>query len=244
MRQVPVFSSYLVVGNGRLARHIRHYFSLENIPFRSWYRQKTQDELRSELQNASHVLLAISDRAIEPFYAEHPELAEKQCIHFSGSLVAKNIPSAHPLMTFANDLYDLETYRKIPFVIECGGPRFEELLPGLKNKSFEIVPEQKGLYHALCSLSGNFTIMLWEKVFLEFEQKLGLPKEVLIPYLQQIAANLANSSIETSVLTGPLVRGDQATIDRHFRVLNGDPYREVYAAFVAAHSASAKGVQL
>src|SRR5690606_25694883 len=121
--------------------------------------------------------------------------------------------------------------------------RFEELLPGLKNKAYEIDPEQKGLYHALCSLAGNFTVMLWEKAFSDFERRLGLPKEVLTPFLHRTAANLANSSGEKSVLTGPLVRGDQVTIERHLGVLNGDPYREVYAAFVAAYSANAKGAQ-
>ncbi len=242
MRQVPVFSSFLIVGNGRLARHLRHYFSLENVPFRSWYRQQNQD-LQSALRDISHVLLAISDRAIEPFYSEYPELSKKQCVHFSGSLYTNNIPGAHPLMTFADELYDLETYRQIPFVIERGGPRFEELLPGLKNKFYELDPDKKGLYHALCSLSGNFTVMLWEKVFREFENKLGLPKEVLVPYLQRTAANLAQSPKEKSVLTGPLVRGDQATIERHLSVLSGDPYRKIYAAFVAAHSAIAEGVQ-
>ena len=45
---------------------------------------------------------------------------------------------AHPLMTFGLDLYDLTTYRSIPFILDSGGTPFHELLPGLPNPSFTI----------------------------------------------------------------------------------------------------------
>lgn len=238
MRQVPVSTSFLIIGNGRVARHIRHYFSLENIPYQSWHRQQDAGELDAKAQKATHILLLISDRAITAFYDEHPELHDKTCLHFSGALVSDKILGAHPLMTFSEELYDLETYRNIPFVIERGGLAFHQLLPGLKNRSYEIEPSQKGLYHALCSLAGNFTVMLWEKAFSDFSSKLGLPQEILTPYLSRITENLANAPKGTSVLTGPLVRRDQTTVDKHLHQLENDPYQDVYAAFVAAYSSS------
>lgn len=115
------------------------------------------------------------------------------------------------------------------------------LLPGFSNRGFEIDAEQKPLYHALCAMSGNFTVLLWEKVFADFAAKLGLPAAILRPYLSQVAQNLLLESAQAdaaSVLTGPLVRGDQSTIAKHLRALGNDPFAGVYEAFVSAYRAT------
>lgn len=228
------FTSYLIIGSGRIARHFQYYFSLEKIPYQTWCRKHDIQDLDLKIEAASHVLLLISDPAIDSFFKEHPRLAQRVCVHFSGALVSEFIPSAHPLMTFGDILYDLETYRRIPFIIEKERASAEALLPHLQNQTFQIRKDQKTLYHALCVMSGNFTVLLWEKVFSEFEKNLGLPREVLHSYLRQTAMNLENSSPEQSVLTGPLVRNDRTTIQKHTKALANDPYSEVYLAFVEA----------
>lgn len=235
MGQVPQMLSYLIIGGGRVARHMAHYLQLESIPYATWKRQDGETALRTQIAACSHILLLISDRSISSFVHENPFLSEKPCVHFSGSVVNENIPSAHPLMTFSESLYELETYRGIPFITEAGRPDFHQLLPGLSNPSFAIESQKKTLYHALCVLSGNFSTLLWEKVFRDFEEKLGLPSSVTKPYLQQVLQNLLQTPVGTSVLTGPLVRGDRETIQRHLHVLNGDPYANVYRAFVEAY---------
>jgi predicted short-subunit dehydrogenase-like oxidoreductase (DUF2520 family) len=111
----------------------------------------------------------------------------------------------------------------------------DEILPGLSNPSFALDPAQKTIYHALCVMSGNFTTMLWEKAFAEFDAKLGLPREALLPYLGQICGNLAEGVNGKSVLTGPLVRNDLGTIAKHVQALEGDPFQDVYESFVAAY---------
>ncbi|HVK61040.1 MAG TPA: DUF2520 domain-containing protein, partial [Bdellovibrionales bacterium] len=135
-------------------------------------------------------------------------------------------------MTFSQDLYDPATYRRVPFITEKGRADFGMLLPGLKNASYGLDAEQKGLYHALCVMSGNFTVLLWEKAFKEFET-LGLPRMTLLPYLERIALNLISSRGQ-SVLTGPLARGDGATIANNIEALDGDKFQDVYRAFVSA----------
>jgi predicted short-subunit dehydrogenase-like oxidoreductase (DUF2520 family) len=234
MGQVPAFSSYLVIGDGRVARHFKRYFEFEVLPFFSWSRRhNTEIELLDWVTRASHVLLLINDGAIETFLHENPCLQNRVCVHMSGALSMAGAVSAHPLMTFSDHLYDLAFYRSIPFVIERGHS-LQWLLPGLRNPSFDLAPQHRVLYHALCVLTGNFTVLLWEKAFREFADQFDLPKEVLIPYLTQTAKNLAAASAGESVLTGPLVRGDLATIDRHLGVLVDDPFRDVYLAFTTA----------
>jgi 2-dehydropantoate 2-reductase len=236
------FRSYLLIGGGRVSRHFQFYFESLSLPFSSWSRSQGREALAIKALEASHVLLLIPDSAIEEFHSEHHELHDRICVHFSGALVSDRLPGAHPLMTFSDRLYDLEIYRQLPFVLEKGRGSMAELLPGLPNPSVALDPEKKKLYHSLCAMAGNFTVILWEKVFVDFEIRLGLPKHVLLPYLLQTTENLSLSPMGTSVLTGPLVRGDQSTVTKHLEELAGDPFAGVYEAFVKAHAAqSPKG---
>lgn len=238
MGQVP-HTSYLAIGGGRMARHMTHFLCLEQIPFETWTRHEPLTLLKQKARAATHILVLITDSAIEPFIQAHPQLADdgRVVLHFSGSLATPLAFGTHPLMTFAADrLYDLPTYREMPFVVEKNPRAFSELLPGLTNPHYEIDAADKPLYHALCAMAGNFTVLLWEKLFLEFERTLGLSREAARPFLKRIAENLASN--EGSVLTGPLARGDYVTIDKHLRALAADPYRDVYQTFVHAFQKS------
>lgn len=247
MRQVPAKQQasvresaavhYLIIGDGRLARHLRTYLSFLNLPHDQWCRS-TQDAraLTVLSERASHVLIAISDSAIDPFLVAHPDLLRRACVHFSGAFVHSSVASAHPLMTFGPELYSIEAYRSVPFVFERGRGSMATLLPGLPNASFELDPWQKPLYHALCSMSGNFTTLLWEKAFASFSRELGLPQAILHPFLMQTMRNLLDSALGESVLTGALARGDSRTIEKHLAALGADPYADVYRAFVEAYS--------
>lgn len=230
---------YTIIGWGRVARHISHYFRIEKIPFRIWSRrrpQKKEPEWRSDLVDAlrgcSHVLLLVSDGAVEECIRSTPALRGKTLVHFSGSLVSPLACGAHPLMTFAGELYPVQTYRAVTFILERGRPGFQELLPGLNNPHFYIEAEQKPLYHSLCVLSGNFTTILWSKFLEELEGTLGVPAEAAYPYLRQVARNLERGG--EPPLTGPLARGDWETVRRNLEALSGDPFEAIYRAFAEA----------
>jgi predicted short-subunit dehydrogenase-like oxidoreductase (DUF2520 family) len=227
------YPTYGLVGRGRLASHLAHYLQLEGRSVARWHRGHTVPP-HSVLGNSDVVLLAISDDALTEFIAAHPELGDKTLVHFSGSFTVRGVDCAHPLMTFDRELYDLETYRRVPFITDRGGAAFSELFPGLDNPSWSVEPEQKPLYHALCVLSGNFTTILWSKAMEDFESKLGLPREVLRPYLERTAVNTLEHG--RSSLTGSLDRGDRSTIARDLEGLAGDPFREVYVAISDALS--------
>src|SRR4051812_14973955 len=116
MRQVP---QYLIIGNGRVARHSCHYLSLLNIPVLQWHRPQPVARLEELLPQATHVLVLISDQAIEPFITEHLQGSPAVKVHFSGALVSELAYGAHPLMTFSNTLYTLDKYQSIPFVVDA-----------------------------------------------------------------------------------------------------------------------------
>lgn len=231
MRQVP---AYLFIGNGRVSRHFQHYFNQLALPFMLWQRADGIDQLSEKLLRATHVLLLINDGAIEPFIRQHLSACTALKIHFSGSLVTDLAYGAHPLMTFSHDLYEVDSYRHIPFIVDEDAPDFSQLLPGLSNPQYRLSKKLKPKYHALCVLSGNFSCMLWNKLFDDFEGELNLPATLAHPYLQQQVRNLLTHPKQA--LTGPLVRNDQKTITNNIAALAGDEFQAVYQSFVRCYS--------
>ncbi|MGB5488694.1 MAG: DUF2520 domain-containing protein [Lysobacterales bacterium] len=232
--------NYAIVGGGRLAHHFSEYFRLLEIPHSCWTRDRwspfntlnlpdAEQRLKKTVGDADRVLLLVPDNAIIAVLKEYPFLHEKQLIHCSGSVTIPGVAGAHPLMTFADRLYELDTYQKVPFIVETG-PGFAQLFPALPNPHFEMNAEDKSRYHAMCVMAGNFSQLLWKAVSDRFEQQFDLPSETLHPYLKQVAENFIQSP--ASALTGPLTRNDQQTIDRNLSSLDGDPLQDVYAAFV------------
>ncbi len=232
MRQVPK-KTYGIVGSGRTARHIKYYFQCQNILTRSWSRSENDDTPEYVLGSCDTILVLIKDSEIEKFIQSHDFLKTKQVVHFSGSLVISGTQSAHPLMTFGESLYSIETYKKMVFVCEKNKIGFKTLFPELNNTYYEIESDLKPFYHSLCVMAGNFTTLLWKKFFTDLEQKLDIPAKAAFPYLEKIVENLkANPD---AALTGPLARRDHKTISDNLASLTGDKYKKVYQAFVESH---------
>ena len=236
---------YAILGGGRLARHMRHYLSLLHLPCSTWARDAAPhlnshsagspaERLRATVRPASHVLLLVADGAIAGLLKRYPFLHEKTLVHCSGALSLPGVAGAHPLMTFGHQLYSLEHYQRIPFMVDSG-QEFSRLLPGLSNPHFAVSLEDKPRYHALCVMAGNFSQLLWQAAFERFGE-MGLPPATLEPYLAQSLHNFVSDP--GSALTGPLSRGDLQTIQRNLSSLAGDPLQGVYRAFVEFHRAS------
>ncbi|AFH47778.1 Hypothetical protein IALB_0064 [Ignavibacterium album JCM 16511] len=202
-----------------------------------WTRSSSESFDRLARQSEK-VLVLIKDDEIGKFIFEKKSgvLKNKIFIHFSGLLSLPDAESAHPLITFGENLYDPETYSKITFITEAGRKSFRELFPELSNTSFQIPAEQKALYHAFCVMSGNFTTILWQSFF-DYLNKLSIPKESSYLYLQKIAENIATSD---NPLTGPLQRKDIKTISRHLEALEDDPMKNIYLSFVEFYDSKLK----
>jgi predicted short-subunit dehydrogenase-like oxidoreductase (DUF2520 family) len=224
--QLPL--QYLVIGSGRTARHMIRYLELLKIPYHSWNRREAISQLNELLKSSSHILLAISDKEIQSF-AETYLKSQKNIIHFSGALVIPGLIDAHPLMTFTEELYDLEIYQSMSFITSS---EKINILPGLENQFFKISPDKKALYHALCVSSGNFTTLLWQKMKSGLEE-MGIPFSAAHPYLRQIMENLI--SHPDQALTGPIARKDFLTIQKNEAAFANDSFQEIYRAFISTY---------
>lgn len=222
---------FLLIGSGRLARHLHHYFNLLNIPHQTWDRAQDPLAIKSKILSSTHVFLAISDSAILGFYRQNLAGLEKIVVHFSGAHHFDGMISAHPLMSFGPELYDLEFYKKVHFCMTGGS--LAEALPMLTNSSSELSIEQKALYHASCVIGGNFTTLLIRQMLLNFKE-LSVPAEAAHLYLNRVIQNtFANPE---QALTGPLVRKDAETIKINLEALEAHPRQkaalEIYKTFL------------
>jgi 2-dehydropantoate 2-reductase len=242
---------YAILGGGRLARHMSHYLTLSGLPVSIWSRnglaetnthniRNARARLQATVRSASHVLLLVADGAIADLISRYPFLHQKTLLHCSGALSIPGVVGAHPLMTFGHELYALDQYQKIPFMVDQGHA-FSSLLPGLNNPNFPVRLEDKPRYHALCVMAGNFSQILWQAASEGFAG-MGLPPDTLAPYLQQVVHNFISNP--GAALTGPLSRGDAHTIRRNLNALSGDPLQAVYLAFVELYRDSQSAASL
>lgn len=226
----------LIVGNGRVANAFLSYLQQnQEIRFSQWHRKLGVEFADFCLnQDPTHVWLAISDDSIIEFVEENfASLFGKTVCHFSGGRPSASISqdgrqltvhATHPLTTFGrtDDSNWNQSFEDIPFVLDRTSfqPGFvlESLLPGLRNPIFSIDPAERPYYHALCALAGGLTVMTWESIEARFQSALGFDPAVLSVFKKQIFLNLSNAN-KTSVLTGPVARGDQKMIASHFAAL-------------------------
>jgi predicted short-subunit dehydrogenase-like oxidoreductase (DUF2520 family) len=237
MGQVPTQirasnKTYLLIGRGRLAQHLTHWFqansafkteqqSSQSASLYHWDRSQSLSHLQMILEEGGvhlTVLLAISDDAIVNFYQNHLLQFKGHVVHFSGVLDQAPLLCAHPLMSFPSELYEKDFYSTIPFAI-TGFKNLQEVFPFLVNESVSIPPEQKPLYHAMAVMSGNFMTLLLQKIFKLSLHELKISPEFFAPFLKKTLENTLQKP--EGALTGPLVRGDFKTIEKHLKALDG-----------------------
>jgi len=169
-------------------------------------------------------------------------------LHSSGALGSQalqplrdkgaSVASLHPMMTFAAGVG--RSFEGIPFAVEgdSGAVRIARaLVRHLGGSIFPIAPQDKALYH----MSGFFaapllltTLVLAERVALAA----GIPEKRARSFLRPIVKQTVQNYFERGAaasLTGPLARGDIATLRKHIHALGRVPEaREVYFALAGA----------
>ena len=85
-------------------------------------------------------------------------------------------------------------------------------------RPFEIPEERRAAYHAAASIASNFLVALEESAA-GLLAEVGAPdaRELLAPLVLRTAANWSERGPDA--LTGPIARGDEATVERHVEAL-------------------------
>ena len=138
-------------------------------------------------------------------------------MHLSGATPLTSIAhhrsaGLHPLVSLADPATGAELLRSAWFGV-AGDPIAERIAESLSGKWFRIADEDRVLYHAAAAVAANHVVALLGQAE-RIAGEVGVPFDALV--------NLARGSLENvarlgpaSALTGPVSRGDEATVERH-----------------------------
>jgi predicted short-subunit dehydrogenase-like oxidoreductase (DUF2520 family) len=190
-----------------------------------------RSDLAAVCGDAEVVLLCVPDTAIADAAASVASVAGRLRLigHTSGATGLGALASAtangagafsvHPLQTIPGADADL---RGAPAAVsgdDRRSLRFAQRLALLLGmRPFEVPEESRAAYHAAASIASNFLVTLEESA-VEILERAGVEdaRELLAPLVLQTAANWSERGREA--LTGPIARGDEATIALHEEAL-------------------------
>jgi predicted short-subunit dehydrogenase-like oxidoreductase (DUF2520 family) len=200
---------------------------------------------------AEVVWFCVSDGAISNAAKSLAKAADwrgKVAMHSSGALASGELAvlqrrgaataSVHPLMTFVRG--SRPALAEVPFALEGDQKAVRAaraIVRDLRGQAFTIRKEQKQAYHAW----GMFASPLLAALLAASERVAGAAgigrkaaRERMLPILKQTLANYARLGA-SAAFSGPIARGDVATVEKHLRVLREVPAaREVYIALARA----------
>jgi predicted short-subunit dehydrogenase-like oxidoreductase (DUF2520 family) len=201
----------------------------------------------SAVSDANTIVLAVRDDQIDDAISEllehrshnhKPRLANGSVVlHTSGSAEPQLLPGLferglgggtfHPLIPFANPDRIPELLKKAWIGIDgddLARSASRRLAGHIGSRTLEIPAGGKPLYHAAAVMSSNFPVVLAE-IASELFMALGVPErsaqQAVNGLMDAAVSNLAEHS-PAEALTGPVVRGETATLVRHLAALRSD----------------------
>jgi predicted short-subunit dehydrogenase-like oxidoreductase (DUF2520 family) len=172
------------------------------------------------------------------------EWTGKTALHSSGALTSDelavlcqkgaSVASVHPLMTFVHG--SRPPLARVPFAVEGDTKAVRSarrIVRDLGGEPFNIRKQRKEVYHAW----GMFASPLLTSLLAASERVAlasGIPpkasRRLMLPILRQTLANYEALGAPAA-FSGPLVRGDVATVQKHLEALKNIPAaREIYVA--------------
>jgi predicted short-subunit dehydrogenase-like oxidoreductase (DUF2520 family) len=93
-------------------------------------------------------------------------------------------------------------------------------------RPFALADDRRAVYHAGAAIASNFLVTLY-RVASALTAEAGAPPDAIVPLMTRTIEN----GFE---LTGPIARGDWATVERHREALRGTGFSELYDTLAEA----------
>lgn len=178
--------------------------------------------------DAELFIIAIADQALENFFTRHG-LGNRTVVHTAGS---SPMDVLKKLSTHYGVLYPLQSLRKemdnippIPFLVDGSSEPtlkfIEEFARTISPSVMRTNDEERLKLHAAAVVVSNFTNHLYS-IAEDFCKKEKVSFDLLIPLILETANRLKFSS-PSQVQTGPAVRKDIITMDKHLRLFTAHP---------------------
>jgi predicted short-subunit dehydrogenase-like oxidoreductase (DUF2520 family) len=205
------------------------------------------------LGEADVVILAVGDDALAALVADLAEAGALRAgtvvLHLSGARTSEVLApleaqgaltgSMHPLMTVSADPARAARHlRGATFVLEGGFDAVraaDGLVRALGGVPAMIAPEAKAVYHAGAVFASNYLVTVLavaERLLGEAGMAAVTAREALTPLARATLENVVAQG-PGAALTGPIVRGDAATVRAHREAMGADD-RRLYDALARA----------
>ena len=243
----------VLIGAGNVGSHLGEILVKKNQEVVQVFSRKTQKAKRlAKKLNTTHTnkldqinpyadlyILAVSDASIEFVASSLSKIPLSQkalVVHTSGATPStvfkpyfKQYGIFYPLQTFS--VSRKSNFNNIPICIHANRKplrqRLEKLAQLLSPKVYLIDDQQRAILHVAAVFVNNFANHLFQigETILEKE---NLSFEILKPLIQETAEKIKNHPAK-KMQTGPAIRDDQNTIEKHLDFLNEYPaFQDLY----------------
>lgn len=176
------------------------------------------------------IIVAVKDDAIAECAKQIQNISCKVIVHCSGTK-SINVLEGFSSKAVLWPIFSLNSNRKtpypnkVPLAVEFeGNPSDKELFLNfaqmLSNTLYEMDVEKRSLLHLAAVFSNNYIHHLMV-ITEEYCEKYNLPFDALKPIIYQ-TTNQVDKSPLRKLQTGPAIRNDQKTLDRHMEILKED----------------------
>jgi predicted short-subunit dehydrogenase-like oxidoreductase (DUF2520 family) len=185
------------------------------------------------LKEADVYVISVSDKAIEEVSNQIP-FSHKLVVHTSGTMGFDVINPKNKRGVF----YPLQTFSKskevdmksVPFCLETENEddykTIENLAKSLSNSVYKIDGEQRKSLHISAVFVSNFTNHMYQIGNALCEEN-NVPFAILQPLIEE-TANKIKTLTPSEAQTGPAIRNDEPTIQKHLEALENPIYKELY----------------
>lgn len=232
----------ILLGSGNVATHLFQAFSKANgVEVVQVFSRTVSKDFPETLQTSDYkeikaadvYIICVSDSAISSVSSQL-SFENRLVVHTSGStdinvLDSKNRKGVfYPLQTFTkNKSVD---FSQIPICIETEVPSdfeiIEKLAKSVSNSVYLINGNQRKALHVSAVFVCNFTNHLYTIGNTICEEN-NIPFEILQPLIEETAKKIKSLS-PSDAQTGPAVRNDQKTIEKHIDFLTNENQKEIY----------------
>ncbi|NNK73102.1 MAG: DUF2520 domain-containing protein [Flavobacteriaceae bacterium] len=237
--------SIVVIGFGNVGRHLCEAFQKANGVTLVQIYNRSEILLPESLQSVD-ITHSISDLAMADVYLIAvpddiiPEIAntlpksDTLVVHTSGGVSMNKLSSQkhrgvfYPLQSFSK--IGIPDVKSIPVCIEADRKSDLKLLrklgDSISEKVVEITSEERSRLHLSAVFVNNFVNHLYH-ISETLLEEADLDFELLKPLIRETATKI-EAMPASEAQTGPALRGDTKTLEKHLHLLKNSPYKEIY----------------
>jgi predicted short-subunit dehydrogenase-like oxidoreductase (DUF2520 family) len=256
-------SSFVCIGAGNVATHlVRKLCSSGFRLIQVYSRTSLSAHLLADRYNASSVtipgeiiadadfyLVSLPDQVLPDFLKEI-NIHDKLIFHTAGSL---GLEVFGERFSYTGIMYPLQTFTKssdidlteVPFLIEAADnnslKEIEKIARTLSNRVYIVDSETRSWIHLAAVFACNFTNHMYVAAGEILKMK-NIDSTVLNPVIEE-AFRKSRAMDPAEAQTGPAVRDDAITIDKHINMLMNKPLLQKIYTFTSQSIQSAKSLK-